>query len=274
MSDEFDIRKTRGLIATVCLSGSVKPQFAAALSDLRDWNSRNQFTSVEYRTFNGVLIEAARDGVVTHALKEGYDWILQIDADAAPFPQDSLARMLDTCYVSSPALEVLGAYAQLKAPPHFPTIDTGTGTWEEHYPGEGVLPVIRTGCHFLLTKTNVFKRFGPPWFRTRQLPTLLTSLKEIDGAARQRFHGANPLVEVPEWNMLFHEAARSPESFAGSGVGEDSGFFDSHRFHGGTAAVDTDLVIGHVADKIISPIDFMKHKDDVLQRQREALGCG
>ncbi|NIV29482.1 MAG: hypothetical protein GWN58_08215, partial [Anaerolineae bacterium] len=111
--------------------------------------------------------EHGRDEACNHALQNNYDWILQIDADAAPIPPGSLERILNVAYVQQPDADVVGAYCQLKHPPFLPTIDTGTGTWEQIFPGEGVLEVMRTGGHFLLTKVPSLRRFGPPWFRTR-----------------------------------------------------------------------------------------------------------
>lgn len=267
----IDIREQRGCVATVCLSGTVTPQYSTNFSNLRDYNSRNGFVNVEYKIENGVLVEAARDALVEHALHEGYKWILQIDADAAPFQPDALERMLGIVYESHPWIDALGAYCQLKAPPHFPTIDTGTGMWEEHYPGEGILTVIRTGAHFLLTKDTCFQHFGPPWFRTRKALSLSKAMKEVDSTARQRFHGDNPLTATAAWEALIHEAV-SKDSKIESSVGEDSGFFDSLRFCGGSAAVDTDLVVGHVADRIITPQDFVEGKRNVERLQRMALG--
>jgi len=148
----MDLKELRGLVATVVTTGAVKPQFSQSLSNLRDYNTRQGYINVEYAQFPAVLVESGRDEVILHARQQKYDWVLQIDADAGPFAEDSLLRMLKTIYTDVPQIDVLGAYAQLKGGINPPTIDTGTGTWEEHYPGEGILRVIRTGCHFFITK--------------------------------------------------------------------------------------------------------------------------
>ena len=171
MTDQIQLTGLRGLVATVCTTGSIRPQFSQCLSNMRDWNTRNGFQQVEYRYFHAVLVEAGRDNAVKHMLQpspgeQSYDWMLQIDADAT-FPQDTLAKLLNTVYVTRPQFDAIGAYSTLKSWPYLPTIDTGSGTWEEHYPGEGILQVIRTGAHCLLTKQSCFQRVSDPWFRSK-----------------------------------------------------------------------------------------------------------
>lgn len=254
---DVDIRTLPGLIATVCTTGSVLPEYAASLMDLRSWNDRNGFHKVEYLTFNAVFVEAGRDAAVNHALSNNYAWLLQIDADAAPFPPDSLARMLQTAFVDQPHLDAVGAYAQLKGDMPIPTIDTGTGTWEEHYPEEGILPVIRTGGHFLLTKTDAFRKIGPgPYFRTRRPLRPIDALAEVDNFARCELDGDNPFARTRAWTGLIASARnRNPEP-SEIGVGEDSGFCDRLKAAGGHIAVDTSIVAGHVDKRYIRPSDL------------------
>ena len=262
----LELKDTKGLVATVVLGGSVKPQFHAALSNMRDFNTRQGYTNIEYRQFPAVLVESGRDQVVAHAMNEKYDWIMQLDADAAQFPQDSLMRMLKTIYVDEPQIQVLGAYAQLKGGVNFPTIDTGTGTWEEHYPGEGILKVIRTGCHFFLAKTQVFHLFGPPWFRTRLVPHPARAMMEVDSFARRMLDGENPLTDRMEWFTLLKEARNLPGEDPNA-VGEDSSFFDKLNALDCYVAVDTDLVVGHVDDKVIMPNDFI----DAIKKRNKSM---
>lgn len=260
-----DLRQLRGLVATVVTTGTVEPEFAACHEELRFYNVDNGFTNVEYRKFPAALVEIGRDEVAMHALREGYDWVLQIDADAAPFPNDALVRLLRRAYVDHPEADAIGGYCQLKQPPHFPTIDTGTGRWEEHYPGEGVLQVIRTGGHFLLQKTRAFKLMGPgPWHRTRNVPRAVDLFFELDNFARQRLDGKNPLAENPVWETLLADAIRNSGT-GQSAVGEDSGFCDNLVSKGGIILVDTDLVVGHVSRKTILPQDL---KDALRERRR------
>lgn len=258
------LQELKGLVATVVTTGSVKPQFSAALSNMRDWNTRNGFLNVEYKMFDAKLVESGRDAACSHALDNKYDWILQIDADAAAWAPQALAKMLETAYVNTPNCSVVGAYCQLKGKPYLPTIDTGTGTWEYHHPGAGVIPVIRTGGHFLLVKTDILAHMGQPWFRTRIPYSPAKAMKELDNFARTKLDGKNPLVYHSEWLTLLAEARRVSvaEESARSGIGEDSGFCDNVRAMGGQIVVDTDLVIGHVADFVILPKHLRKEFRD------------
>lgn len=263
------LRQLPGLIASVNLTGTVMPQYAAALSDMRSYNDRNGFHKVEYKDFYAVLVESGRDSAVTHMLKEGYAWLLQIDADAAPFQPDALTRMLYCAFVAMPHIDALGGYCQVKQWPHWPTIDTGTGTWEEHYPGEGVIPVIRTGCHFILTKRSVFKGTGPPWFRTRLAITPARAMMEVDNYARRTLGGTNPFEYDPEWDTMWH-AAYTEQGMGESHVGEDSSFFDKAAAAGHKIYVDTDLIVGHVTSKSIMPTDFI---EAMQLRKRQMAAC-
>lgn len=266
-----DLRGLRGLVATCVLSGSVEEEYAAAHEEMRCFNNDSGFRNVEYKRFHCVLVENGRDEVAMHALQQGYDFVLQIDADAAPFAPDSLLRLLQRAYVDCPEADAVGAYCQLKQAPYLPTIDTGTGTWEERYPGEGLLPVIRTGGHFLLTKTSAFRRFGPPWHRTRLGWRPIDALAEVDNFARMKLHGANPFAKSPEWQTLVDEAKKV--SGAGpSSVGEDSGFCDALLAAGGRIYVDTDLVVGHIYRGSVTP---QMLKDKMEERRRMLrVACG
>lgn len=265
------LRTLPGLIATVITTGSEDPHFGQCFSDLRSWNDRNGFHRVEYVRFNSPFVEVGRDEVMQHALKENYAWCLQIDADAAPFSPDALARILHTAFIAAPQADVVGAYCQLKAPPFLPTIDTGSGCWEPHYPGEGILPVIRTGGHFLLVKPGVCRRFGPPWFRTRRTLRPIDALAEIDNFARIHEDGRNALTQTETWKALVAEAQKSGGG-AVSTVGEDSGFCDAVKAAGGTIVVDTNIYVGHVGKRVITPEllnDEMRKRE---ARMRAAVG--
>ena len=268
LTEQFS--KLRGLCATVVTSGVVEPQFAQCHEDMRSFNDVNGLRSVEYKQFSASLVEAGRDAVVAHAIQQNYDYILMTDADAT-FPPDALYKILDTAYNKVPDSDLVGGYCQLKGS-LVPTIDTGTGTWELHFPGEGILPVIRTGAHFILCKRSVFDKMGPPpWFRTRHAPRLLDVLYEVDGASRQAFSGENPFSRMDEWKKLMDAAAKN----AGGGpssVGEDSGLCDRLRAAGGRIYVDTDIVTGHIYKDVITPA---KLKEALEKRQKTArLVCG
>ena len=259
------LRQSKGLVATVCTTGTVLPEYAHNFMELRSFNETHNFRGIEYQTFNAVFVEAGRDAACEHALKEGYDWILQIDADAAPFKPDSLIKLLETAYVTHPHLGAVGAYCQLKGDIPIPTIDTGTGKWEEHYPNTGVLPVIRTGAHFLLVKVEVLAMMGKPWFRSRRLLPPLDAFREVDNFARCELDGKNPFSTSPDWTALVASASEAALQAGGQehevAVGEDSGFCDRLKSLGGHIAVDTRVVAGHMDRKYIVPDELRKALD-------------
>jgi len=250
------LRKTKGLVATVCTTGSVLPEYAHNYMELRSFNETHNFRQIEYQTFNAVFVEAGRDAACAHAVTEEYDWILQIDADAAPFRADALIKLLETAYVFQPHLSAVGAYCQLKGEIPIPTIDTGTGTWEEHYPNTGILPVIRTGAHFLLVKTSALVAMGKPWFRSRRILPPLDAFREVDNFARCELDGRNPFAKVPDWTTLVQSASEQGHKANPNydqAVGEDSGFCDKLKSIGGHIAVDTRVVAGHMDREYIVP---------------------
>lgn len=265
----IDLTELRGLVATVNLTGSVTAETSACWTEMRAWCVANGFHNLEWLIQPAQLVEAGRDAALQHALDEEYDFCLQIDGDAT-FGADFLARILKTAYAEVPDSDVVGAYAQLKNPPFLPTIDTGTGTWEPHFPGEGVLPVIRTGGHFLLVKTDILPRCGPPWFRTRRTIRPVDALREVDNYARCKLDGENPLSEADEWTRLMDLAER--ESGAEGSVGEDSGFCDRVKAAGGSIYVDTRLVSGHVSKRVIQPNDLRSAMRERDQKVRYAVG--
>lgn len=269
MSD-IDLRSLKGLIGTCVGMAGIEPDYASCHEEMRVYHVKQGFEKIEYLRFPTVLVEAGRDEVAMHALRNGYDWVLQIDADAAPFPPDACIRLLQRAFVEYPDADVMGAYCQLKGS-FMPTIDTGTGRWEEHYPGEGVLPVIRTGGHFLLTKVNAYRRFGPPWHRTRLSLRPIDALAEVDNFARTHLSGANPFRQLPEWEQLT-DAAKAASGAGPTSVGEDSGFCDALLAAGGKIYVDTDLWVGHVAKHVITP-DMLKRSLDE-RRDRVRAACG
>lgn len=266
-----------GVVATVVTGPIVMPQYAQALSDLRDYNSRANFTKIEYRNFYGQFVETGRDSVAHHAINSNYQWMLQVDADAAPFRPDALLRFLRIAFLSHPEIDMLGAYCQQKGGPNLPTIDTGTGQWEPHYPGGGLIEVIRTGCHFFLLKTRALQRFGPPWFRSRMPPTDLEVLGEFDGLCRRNFDGRNPFTSEPQYEQLLTiareaEANRLTEGSPPDIVGEDSSFCDRLRASGGKIFVDTDLVVGHIDTKVIGPSDLKRNMEEKELRKKLTVG--
>lgn len=151
-----------------------------------------------------------------------------------------------------------------------PTIDTGTGTWESHYPGSGILEVIRTGAAFLLVKRHVFEKMPAPWFSTRQPNRWLDAFLEVDNLARTKMSGKNPFRDLPgrPWEALLEAASKDSQSAQGVQyeIGEDSGFCDRAKLHGFRIGVDTDISIGHL-DSIV--LTGETHKERMDQRAKE-----
>lgn len=265
------LRALRGVVATVVTTGFVEEHFSAHFMEMRSWCDRNGFHNVEWLHVPAVLVESGRDSVVQHALQQSYDYFVQIDADAAPFPADTLLALLMGAYYRQPDAGVIGAYCQLKAPPYLPTIDTGTGTWQEMHPYQGMVRVIRTGGHCLLVKTDACRLFGPPWFRARMALRPVKALAELDNMARMKFGGQNPFAALPEWDVLFKEAvaaSQEPES----AVGEDSSFSDAMNAYGVPVYVDTDLVVGHVTKKVVTAHDL---REEISKRKKQLdAACG
>jgi hypothetical protein len=268
------LRKSKGLVATVCTTGTVLPEYAHNFMELRSFNETNDFRGIEYVTFNAVFVEAGRDAACEHAVNQGYDWLLQIDADAAPFKADSLIKLLETAYVTHPYLNAVGAYSQLKGDVPIPTIDTGTGRWEEHYPNTGVLPVIRTGAHFLLVKVPTLQTMGKPWFRSRRVLPPLDAFREVDNFARCELDGRNPFSSTMDWVALVASASAAAvkDGNAEQSVGEDSGFCDKLKAIGGNIAVDTRVVAGHMDRKYIVPDDLRSAMDERELPARQLCG--
>jgi hypothetical protein len=271
MTEPVDLAALKGIVATVVTTGHVESRFAWDLANVRSWCDRNGYHNIEWREFPAVLVEPGRDRVLMHAIKEEYDWLIQIDADACSLPHELVPLLLDTAYNVVPDSAMVGAYCQLKNPPYMPTIDTGTGTWEEHYPGSGVLPVIRTGGHCFVLKTEALRGWEPPWFKTRPVPPPAQSLFEVDNLARCWNDGKNPL-DGDAWNKLVEKAQEAAPKGPQHHVGEDSGFCDGLTARGGKIYVNTDIVAGHLTKKELRPIDLKRE----IQKQHDGrrLLCG
>lgn len=263
------LRKLRGWCGIPCTTGHIQSETHVAFSNMRDWNSRHGLVNIEYGAPEAKLVESARDAICTHALEQRYDYILMVDGDAAPFETYSLGRMLQLAFEIQPAIDVVGAYCQVKGAPYLPTIDTGTGTWQAEPAYQGTLPVIRTGGHFLLIKTAILRKFGPPWFRTRQALTAMKILQEFDNYSRTKLDGKNPLRGTVEWETLMDGAKGAG---APSSVGEDSGFCDSVRAVGGHIVVDTDLIVGHVGKHVILPPKLIQAVNEVEEARYARVG--
>lgn len=209
------------------------------------------------------LVDRARNQAVAQMLnlKPTMGWLLFIDGDAV-FQPDAMTRLLLTAYQTHPHADVVGGYCTLRGEPYLPTIDTGTGTWESHLPGQGVMEVMRTGSAFILLKRHVFEKVPGPWYGTRNPWRPIDAMAELDNFAHTRFDGVNPLTKYPEWHALLQCAKDDPSvrqrQDPAAFVGEDSNWCDTMRFHGLRIFVDTGVEVHHVDRVIRSAADHLR----------------
>lgn len=246
--------------------------------EMRSHSEKQGLTNVGWSMIPGTLVEKARNDAVRAMLASfngQAQWILQVDGDMT-FEPSALQRILVTAFGSAPWADVVGGYATLKGDMGLCTIDSGTGTWESHYPGRGVIEVMRTGAAFLLCKRHVFQRVAEPWFRTRAPGRQLDMLLEVDNFCRIKFDGKNPFRNLPGlwWEKLERLASEDPSArpgaFVPAEVGEDSGFCDRARHAGLRIAVDTDIEIGHI-DTTIANATTHKRKMAEFEAQTLAM---
>ena len=266
-------------LCVVTTHGSVRVQTVSSLLNMQRFMVERGVQNVAFDFRPGALVDKARNDACGQMLsmKEA-QYLLFLDADMVWAP-DLLMRLLQTAYHTHPFLDVVGGYAQLRGGPALPTIDTGTGTWESHYPGSGVLEVMRTGGACLLIKRHVIERLPKPWFALRVPMRPIDAMYEVDAFARTKFDGANPFMGGDEkfWERLFQCAVEDPstpamQAYYPAEVGEDSGFSDRVRAHGFRIGVDTHAVLGHVTDEVQ---DWTKHKkfmDDNDRQHQLAVG--
>lgn len=276
-----DIQIPPGLLV-VTTYGQITQQTAQCLMELRSFSEGQGLKNVKYTMIPGVLVEKARNEAVRMMLKEGFGWIVMIDGDmtfdpnSLVAPEGQRAGLLQVAFGEQPNLDVLGAYCPLRGEMAIPTIDSGTGTWESHYPHSGIIPVMRTGGAFLLAKRRVFEGMQDPWFRMRVPARPLDFMAEVDNFARIKFNGANPFRDKDGqyWEKLEQCAKEDPSGaqFTPVEVGEDSGFCDRAKMAGFQLAVHTGVVCGHVEQRVTTWVDHKKAMDSLELNHRYAVG--
>jgi len=270
-------------MACVTTYGEIQHETVAALLECRSHSEKHGLTSVAWEFVSGTLVDRARNQAVAKMMQHPgkLQWLCFIDGDCV-FPPDALMRLLAYAYHENPVADIVGAYNPLRGEPYLPTIDTGTGTWENHYPGSGPLEVMRTGSAFVVVKRHVYERVEGPWYGTRHPLRPIDILAELDNYANQKFDGRNPLVATPEWQSLLECARSEPSTYRPPDptafVGEDSNFCDKARFYerakgqGFRIFVHTDIVCGHVDKRIVTWRDHKASIDKSAERVR--LLCG
>ncbi len=265
--------------------GSVTQQTTQAIWDLRSHSEKNGLSNVGWAMVPGSLVEKARNDSVRMMLGAFKDpvgqshaqWICFCDADMVP-PADALTRILGTAYGTTPWADVVGGYCNLRGDIALPTADTGTGTWESHFPGRGPVEVIRTGAAFLLCKRHVFERVPAPWFRLRVPARPLDFMAEIDNWARMKMDGKNPFHNLPgkPWERLIELAHKDPSAapgtFVPAEVGEDSGFCDRVKAAGMRIVVDTNIVIPHLDTVVNTPETHKRKMNEIQDQWKQAVG--
>lgn len=261
-----------GLVA-ITTHGTVRVGTVSSLLNMQKFLQEKGLSNVAFDFKPAGLVDKARNDACLQMLNNpecGY--LLFIDADMT-FQPDLLLRLLQTAYHTHPFFDVVGGYCQLRGGPALPTIDTGTGTWESHYPDSGVMEVMRTGGACLLIKRHVVEKLPKPWFALRVPMRPLDAMYEVDAFARTKFDGANPFMGDEErfWERLFQCAIEDPSTpamakYYPAEVGEDSGFSDRARAHGFRIGVDTGAQLGHIVDEVQ---DWSKHKEFMDEQERQ-----
>jgi hypothetical protein len=258
--------------------GSVRHETLQSWTDMRSHSEKQGLTNVRWYTLPGALVDKARNDAVRSLLTDpGAQWLMQIDADMT-FAPDALLRLLTTAYGELPHADAIGAYCPLRGDLAIPTIDSGTGTWESHFPGGGPIEVMRTGAAFILVKRHVYEQLSEPWYCLRVPMRPIDALLEVDNFARTKFDGDNPFRNLPSaaWEQLERCAIDDPScahsQFTPGEVGEDSNATDKMRNAGFRIFVHTDVVTGHVDTRII---DWRTHKTAVQEQEKQyRLGAG
>lgn len=258
-----------GLIA-MCSPGSIRVETALCLVEAaKILQTRGMPHKIGH--FGGALVDKARNDACRTMLQDpNIGYVLFIDGDMT-FRPELPSLLVEAAFgPKAPWADVISGYCVLRGGA-VPTIDTGTGTWESHFPGGGIKEVIRTGGAFLLIKRHVVQRIAEPWFACRMPRRWLDSLAEIDNLARTKFDGANPFWNLPgqPWETLMQIASQDPQSArptTGYEVGEDSGFCDQVKLHGMRIAVDSDLEVNHL-DTIA--LNGTTHKERMNARELE-----
>lgn len=251
--------------------GMVRHEAMNSWTEMRSFSEAQGLKNAFWGTIPGALVEKARNEAVRQMLRDPEaKWLLQIDGDMSWQP-DAALRLLATAYGEMPYVDAIGGYCCLRGELGLPTIDTGTGTWESHFPGSGVLEVMRTGAAFLLVKRHVFEALRDPWFRVRVPSRPIDFMHEVDNYARIKFDGTNPFAGKPgrEWERLMRCAEDDPSiggDFTPSEVGEDSGFSDRLRAAGFRLFVHTDVVTGHIDVKVTG---WQSHKEAMENMEKQ-----
>jgi len=266
-------------IVAVTTWGSVRAEMAQCLMEARSLSENRGMTNATWTFIHGSLVDKARNDAARELLASGGEWLLFVDGDMT-FSPDAILNLVHAAYHVNPAADCLGGFCPLRGDMSIPTIDTGTGTWESHFPGGGIIEVMRTGGAFLLVKRHVFERLPQPWFAVRTSTRPLDALAEIDNLCHIIYDGRNPFrgQENGAWERLEQYVTQHDSTTAATWtpneVGEDSAFCDAVRLHGMRIFVHTDISLGHVLTKVNTWQDHKKAVEDMEANHMEMVGVG
>lgn len=269
-----DISIPAGVVA-ITTYGQLQTETAFCLLEARSHAEKQGLNHVDYIQVHGALVDKARNAVFRQMLASQAQWVLMVDGDMI-FPKDAILKILATAYGTHPHFDVVGGYCTLRGGNHLPTVDSGTGTWESHYPGNGPIQVMRTGGAFLLVKRHVAERIPDPWFALRIPKRALDAIAEVDTFCRTKFDGRNPFAGLPNqpWERMVSCAVQdtAPGPWIPAEVGEDSSFCDRVTGAGMRIAVDTNVEIMHLSREAHGWQDHRKSMDEQVLQHRLMSG--
>lgn len=259
--------------------GLVRHETMSWLWETRAYTEQQGLTNVRWHTIHGNLVDKARNEAARQLLADkAAGWLLFVDADMVGEP-NAIFYLLQTAFGSHKHLDVVGGYANLRGLNGgcLPTMDTGTGTWESWFPGQGVVGVMRTGAAFLLIKRHVLERIPDPWFALRVPMRPLDAIAEVDTYCRTIFNGQNPFRDREDraWERMVgcatqDRSVRTP--WVPGEVGEDSSFCDRVTGAGMKIGVQTDCVLRHLETVARDWTDHRKYLDERERQDRLLVG--
>jgi len=205
-------------------SGSVRGEFALAMLYLQDWERDHPDAGYELMLparSVGTYVQESRNSLVRHALAQGADWVLQLDADESFSP--ALLRMLMSTAAAVGASVVTGLYANVQLFPQ--ELSDGSlavvncvyaeaedGFYTAMVPPADMSPfrVDAAGAGCLLVHRSVFEAVGDPYFWVEWAEPADGDAQMVgeDFAFCRRAREAgfeiwcNPLAEVMHWKTL------------------------------------------------------------------------
>lgn len=126
-------------------------------------------------TVGRILTPLAREKLVDTAMKNGADFIIMFDDDMV-LPMNMFEKMLEDM-VKHPDIDILGALAFMRRPPHSPVIYNVTSGWDsvrhkdyyinevvKNYPKNAILECDAVGFGAVCIRMSMVAKMTPPWF--------------------------------------------------------------------------------------------------------------